>query len=372
MARIKYLIMIASALFAIGCSEKPAEEAEKEDGNLSGSLALESDKTLICSDGSDAVTFTVTITGEDGKVTDITDKAEIYFSKTDELLEGNRFTTTESGEYTFYAAYGLNISKDVNITALEVIPEIPTDPQPDGTAFKHRMLLVQHTGATCPNCPLMMVSLKTLSENAEYNSAYNLVASHAYMDGANDDAYSPAAKTLSSSFCSGAYPELTFNLTNTSTGHNYNDICTQIGKLIKESVHTGMAMAVEAAEGEVIASVRFKFGEGGTYRVGAWLLEDDIFVRQSGASASWQHTHNNALRAMYGERQTESIYGASVGKVSAGDEVEKLFRFTLDSAWKAENCKVLVFVTEADADGNYDISNCSVCKVGEKAAYDYK
>lgn len=371
MNRIKYFAMMASVLLAFGCTEKP-EEPKEEEKDLSGEVTLSTDRTAICSDGKDAAVFTVTIKGEDGTITDITEESEIYFSDTDALLESSRFATDKSGEYAFYAAYGLSLSNEVKISALAVIPSVPEDPKEDGTAFRHRMLLIQHTGATCPNCPLMMNSLKALSENDEYNDSFNLVASHSYYDGLNDDAYSPAAKTLSATFCSGAYPELTFNLTNTSTGHNYNDICTQVGLHARESAHAGIAMAVEAAEGEVIACVEFKFAEGKTYRAGAWLLEDDIFVRQSGATDSWQHYHNNALRAMYGEKQTENIYGASIGNMKAGDKVKKMFRFPLEDSWKAENCKVMAFVTEADAEGDYDIVNCVICKVGETVSYEYK
>lgn len=371
MKRFKIYALMASLLLASGCTEKP-EEQKGGETDLTGDISLTADRSVICTDGNDAAVFTVTLTDEKGRKTDITDKAEIYFSKTDELLEGNRFSTTVKGEYSFYAAYGLSLSDEVSISALSVVPEVPADPQESGKAFRHRMLLVQHTGATCPNCPLMMNSLKALSEDEAYAGTYNLAASHSYYDGANDDAYSDAAKTISSMFCSGAYPELTFNLTNVSTGHSYSDICGQVGKHARASAHAGIAMAVEAADGEVIACAEFKFSEGKTYRVGAWLLEDDIFVRQSGATDNWQHYHNNALRAMYGEKQTESIYGASTGSLKAGDKVEKMFRFPLEDSWKAENCKVLAFVTEADAEGNYDIVNCVVCKAGETVSYEYK
>lgn len=369
---LKNLLMSASVLLFIGCTgEKPSDQTSAPEVQ-EGAITLTADRTVICSDGTDASAFTVSLIGKDGRTTDISSEAEIYFSSTDELLEGTRFSTKQTGEYTFYAAYGLEISEEVTVSALSKVPQLPADPQENGTAFRHRMLLVQHTGATCPNCPLMMTSLKSLSENEDYKDTYNLVASHSYYDGLNDDAYSPAAKTLSATFGSGSYPELTFNLTNTSTGHDYSEICSQVGSMAKDQADTGIALAVDTADGEVIARAEFKFSAGKTYRTGAWLLEDDIFARQSGASDSWQHYHNNALRAMSGEKQTESIYGASVGEMKPGQKMEKFFRFRLEENWKAENCKVIVFVTEADQEGNYDIANCVVCKVGETIGYDYK
>jgi len=46
-----------------------------------------------------------------------------------------------------------------------VIPELPDDPQPENTSFAHRIMLLQHTGTYCPNCPRLMSSLKELSED---------------------------------------------------------------------------------------------------------------------------------------------------------------------------------------------------------------
>lgn len=367
------ILSIISVILMSGCAE--SGQTDNNDGQTDipkGKLTISADKTAICADGNDAATFTVTFM-EGSEAKDVTDKAEIYFTESDKLLGSDRFSTTSKGEYTFYAAYGLNVSDEVTVSAISVIPEIPSDPEKDGTSFHHRMLLIQHTGATCPNCPKMMTSLKTLSEDEEYNSSYCLVASHAYYDGLNDAAYSSAAKTVSSLFNSGAYPELTFNLTNKNTGYDYKEICREIDSHRKEAVHAGIAAAAEAADGEVVVNAEFKFSKDGTYRIGAWLLEDGIFATQHGAVENWQHTHNNALRAMYGSRQTECVYGISLGEVKAGNKKDMLFRLSLEEGWESENCKVMVFITEKDASGDvYDIVNCTVCKVGESASYEYR
>lgn len=366
---------MAIASVIAGCSGTDSQNNNEDKPKPTGDLTLSVDKSLIVADGTEFVTFTVTFKEKGGETKDVTKDAEIYFSDSDELLDGNIFSTGTHGDYTFYAAYGLNISDEVKVSAISVIPEIPEDPDEDGTEFHHRMMLIQHTGATCPNCPKMMTSLKALSEDEEYNSSYCLVASHSYYDGVNDAAYSPAAKTISSLFNSGSYPELTFNLTNTSTGYEYNDICKEIDNHRKESAHAGISAAVDAAAGEVMANAEFKFAKDGTYRIGAWLLEDNIFATQHGATENWHHTHNNALRAMYGEKQTECIYGTSVGETKAGSRTGVLFRFKLDKEWNAENCKVILFITEGQESGNgltYDIVNCTVCKVGESAPYEYR
>lgn len=40
---------------------------------------------------------------------------------------------------------------------------LPADPKPASISFSHRILLVQHTGTYCPNCPRLMTSLKELA-----------------------------------------------------------------------------------------------------------------------------------------------------------------------------------------------------------------
>lgn len=369
---IKHFIhALAIALVATGCGGSNGTTGGDDPVKQDGSITLTADRDVICADGSDFVTFTVTLKADDGSVTDITDDAEIYLSATDELLDSYRFSTDKKGEYSFYAAYGLEMSEDVAVSAVPVIPEIPDDPQASATAFKHRMLLIEHTGATCQYCPLMKNALKKVEEDAAYNTLFNLVAAHSY-DYTFDAAYSDAAEVLRAAFNpSKQFPSITFNLTPTSAGHSETEICSLIDELSKESASAGIAMGVEAAEGEIFANVEFKFGKAGEYRIGAWLLEDDIYATQTGATEEWHHIHNNAIRAMHSTNAIERLYGTKLDKAAAGSKVSHLFRFTLDKDWEAENCKVFVYVTEASGD-SYDIVNCAVCPVGETTEYEYK
>lgn len=74
------------------------------------------------------------------------------------------------------------------------IPEIPADPQKENTSFTHRIMLLQHTGTYCPNCPKLMSSLKEVAEDKAYSDKYHHVAAHSYnQDGEGDAAYSTAA-----------------------------------------------------------------------------------------------------------------------------------------------------------------------------------
>ena len=71
-----------------------------------------------------------------------------------------------------------------NITLLE----LPADPQPQSTDFSHRIMLLQHTGTACPNCPRLMTSLREIAADPAYAAKYQHVASHSY--NTDDPAYS--------------------------------------------------------------------------------------------------------------------------------------------------------------------------------------
>ena len=253
------------------------------------------------------------------------------------------------------------------------VPELPADPEPGNTSFNHRILLLQHTGTDCSNCPNLMTSLKALSEMDEYASKYQHVAAHSYNE-TGDPAYSQAAANLSQAFCSGYYPELTFNLTkeNTGTSLAVSTITGIIDRLHKETADVGIAAAAGLTDNTIGVNVQIKAAKAGQYRVAVWVLEDGIRGKQEGASEDWMNTHNNAVRAMAGNTLNMRIYGEKMGELQVGQTAEKSFSMALDETWKVENCKVLVVVNAAGADGRYDLANCALCPIGGVVTYDYK
>ena len=253
------------------------------------------------------------------------------------------------------------------------VPELPADPEPGNTSFNHRIMLLQHTGTYCSNCPNLMISLKALSEMDEYVSKYQHVAAHSYNE-TGDPAYSQAAASLSQAFCSGYYPELTFNLTkeNTGTSLAVSTITGIIDQLHKETADVGIAAAAGLADNTIGVNVQIKAAKAGQYRIAVWVLEDGIRGKQEGASEDWMNTHGNALRAMAGNTLNMRIYGEKMGELQVGQTAEKSFSVALDETWKVENCKVLVLVNAAGEDGRYDLANCALCPLGGVVTYDYK
>lgn len=253
--------------------------------------------------------------------------------------------------------------------------ELPADPKPENTSFPHRILLIQHTGTACPNCPGLMSSLKELSEDKSYAEKYHHVAAHSYNEGGiGDAAYSQAAKNLSQAFCSDYYPELTFNLTKKSTGTSIavNTIKEEIDIRHKDTANAGITAATQLSDQTLGIKVGIKAAEAGTYRIAAWLLEDNILSKQENAREEWQNTHSNAIRAMAGKTLNVRIYGEKIGEMNTGDTAETSFSIELENAWKPENCKVLILVNALKSDGTYDVVNCALCPINGTLEYQYK
>lgn len=253
------------------------------------------------------------------------------------------------------------------------LPALPADPQPENTSFRHRVMLLQHTGTYCPNCPRLMSSLKQVAEDKAYSERYHHVAAHSYNE-EGDAAYSVAASNLSQAFCSGYYPELTFNLTTENTGTSIDapTIKSYIDRLHKEYADVGIAAAADISDGSLWVNVEIKVAQENLYRIAVWLLEDGIESEQQGASEDWQHIHNNAVRKMAGETLNLRIYGVKLDRHQKGDKVSKGFKIDMQEDWNPEKCKVLVLVNAADGEGRYDLANCAVCPVGGTVTYDYK
>lgn len=249
---------------------------------------------------------------------------------------------------------------------------LPADPKPASISFSHRILLVQHTGTYCPNCPRLMTSLKELALDEAYAAKYHHVAAHSYNE-SGDLAYSEAAKNLSQLLCSGYYPELTFNLTKESTGTSLsvNTIMGMIDELHKDEADAGIAAKTLLEGNTLYIKAGIKAATAGTYRIAAWLLEDNIRSEQEGAFEDWQHTHNNAIRAMAGSTLNTRISGEKVGILNQGGKAEIQTELKIERYYKMDNCKVLVLATAATPDGRYDVVNCTICPINGAIGYLY-
>lgn len=363
------LLSFAMVALCASCEDTPSDGDDQKD-NLSGTISLISSRDIIRANGTDVATLSVLLTDENGMIHDISSKAEIYTSESDQPLGSVNFSTTKAGDYTLYALYGLEVSNDVFIEAVNGVADTPADPNKASTDFDHKMLLIQHTGTACPNCPSVMNNLKRLAEDEAYSSKYVHIASHSYNE--DDGAYSSAATILSSTLGVHSYPWVSFNFFETKEFLGELESMKSCIDLFHEpQASVGIAASSTVVDGNIYTHIELKAAKSGIYRVGVWVLEDNIPGTQSGATSSWQNVHSNCLREMVGSNRSERLYGKSVGSVEAGKTVATILSAELNEKWVEGNCKLVVFVTTEDGNGKMELLNSTLCPVGGSVEYAY-
>lgn len=306
---------------------------------------------------------------KDSSGANVTNGATIYDKSHDFAQVENPFTPTVDGDYTFYAVVGDAISKDFKVTVTPEVPALPEDTDAANTSFKHRILLVDHTGNTCGYCPQMMKALKEIEESGDFDGKYYEAMSHSYAN--TDPAFSGAAASISSHYGLQGYPTLTYNFYHpTSSSYNAEHIKGQINALWKESADAGIAASTNMAAKSVVVNAEVKAAVDGEYSITAWLLEDGIYAKQTNATAEWMNTHNNAIRQA---ATTLPLTGYELGALKAGETAEQILNLTIArDTWNRDNMKVMLIVSKKGDNKKFDVANVVICPINDSVTYDYK
>ena len=355
----KFIALIAAAVtLMVGCGVDGYDVHKP-----TGGATLKADVQSV--EVNNPITFTVT--AEDG--TDITAEAAIYDKTHNFQAVTNPFTPTEDGKYEFYAVAGNAITETIEVVVLPSIPALPADTNEASTEFKHRILLVDHTGNTCGYCPKMMLALKEVSETGDYHSKYYEAMSHSYAS--SDPATSASANAISSYFGITNYPTLTYNFAySTSSSYNAEHIKSQIDAQWKESADAGIAASASLATSSVVVNAEVKAAVENEYRINAWLLEDGIVANQTNGTEEWMNTHNNAIRQAV---KTNPISGMELGTIKAGEKASLAMSLEITSSkWVRDNLKVMVIASAKNANGKFEVVNVAICPVDGNITYDYK
>lgn len=338
-----------------------------------------------CTPGGDATTATgdITLSAEtvvevntpihfvvkDSSGANVTNDATIYDKSHDFAQVENPFTPTVDGDYTFYAVVGDAISKDFKVTVTPEVPALPEDTDAANTSFKHRILLVDHTGNTCGYCPHMMKALKEIEESGDFDGKYYEAMSHSYSN--TDPAFSGAAASISSHYGLQGYPTLTYNFYHpTSSSYNAEHIKGQINALWKESADAGIAASTNLAAKSVVVNAEVKAAVDGEYSITAWLLEDGIYAKQTNATDEWMNTHNNAIRQA---ATTSPLTGYELGTLKTGETAEQILNLTIArDTWNRDNMKVMLIVSKKGDNKKFDVANVVICPINDSVTYDYK
>lgn len=325
-------------------------------------------------DGEDVLVLTV-MSGD----MDVTSEAQLYANN--QPMEGNSFTTTETGKYKFFAKYNGQVSNQIVVEATlsPIELELPEDSQPDTfDGFGRKVLFTQATGTWCGYCPYMIRSIEMFKESGTHAGNTVVVATHG-----SDELSCMASEAVVRALNVQGFPSAYFNLNpsllveNYDPSYNAGNIDRVAGEVLATPANVGIS-AVTGFNGDATAvgvRVAVKVGTTGSYRINAWLIEDGVSAYQSSywdGFASGVISHDHVLRAA---SSTDPIQGALLdGKETCEKETTVEFYHGFDtngiSVADVQHCKVVVLVT-AEQGGKYYVDNVIECPVGESMPFVY-
>ena len=387
MKTLKFLaIFCLGALLFTSCD--PNQEGP-EGGKKS--LILVADKTTIYDNGEDGATFTLYY---DGMIVD--SGYDLYIGVGDEMIAGNSFYSTTQGTFEVWAAYGTLISNTVNINVVATPPAAPVAPEdtnPSKTNFVRRVLLTQFTGTGCGYCPLMMNALHQILTSPVYSDQIVLAAAHLYNE--NDPAYLLEAQTLDNAHGVSGFPSVYSDLNKAGYGDaTFASLKSCIDAAQdRVVVKGGIAVSSEyhAEEEYIVLNATVKAKETTEFRIGAWLLEDNIYGKQNVYADPYKTTgeliqplegvdfnnHNNCIRLADSKATNTDFSGFSLGVIEAGKTASREFAFKLKTngagsatKWNHDNLRVIVFISTKEG-SKWLVNNVVKCPKDGVVDFEY-
>lgn len=325
----------------------------------------------------ETITFTVIYAEED-----VTAEATIYdyYTKTEVT---NPYTPTEVAERVFYASYNNRTSKVLTVNVVpEYTPELPVDAQPESYDFNQRMLIVDHTGVGCGYCPNMKSTLKSMEQDSKYAHKFNIV--YAYSFSRNEVCYSSASDTFWSYYkdvCSTSYmpltgyPSATFNYCRNFAAAP-NHMTQKVDEYWDENPSASVALAATIKDGKYVVNVEVKSAEAQNIHLALWVLEDDIYAKQSGGYEEWMNTHHSVLRDCLTGASRSDISGIDFGYIQANSTMSRVYQFDIfkATAWNSDNFKLIAVISapNEEFDNRYEVIDTAMCEIDGTAAHEYK
>ena len=311
---------------------------------------------------------TVTFTVIDESGNDVTPYSTVYSKTNNYQAVPNPYTIDTVGVIELYATCGTTISDITAIESFNNIRPLPVDDQPSNTTFNHRILVVGHVGTSEGWTPSMMQALKVVSQNC----GYMYYEAMAYSWASRDKTYSDAARVISDYYNITGYPTTSYNITYPYTSlYSAKEISNHISYLWSSNGSgAGIAASVTGGDSMVVVNAEIKANVTNDYRITAWLLEDNIYDAQSGATEEWMYYHDNVIRNI---ATSNPISGFDLGNIKAGETAtNKIILDIKSQQWITDNMKVLLIVTAPDSNNNYEVVNVTVCPINSDVKYDYK
>lgn len=379
-----YLLIPFFALALVGCtgSDEPVvgpdgpnpTPGEKTIKNFYVSLST----TVIKADGVDAVDIMPTVEYSDG-TTEVVSEGVTFYTTENKVVtfENLKFSTTEAGKYEYWAAYQTfnTRTKPFGITAIDGdIPERVADPDAASTDFFHKVVFLQFTGTGCGYCPYMINCIDQMLEDDHYGPHIALMVAHTY---SSDDPMYYSGRLVNCAPSS--YPALSIDLNSRNAAAYYvSTNSATMDRILQEGTDAGISVNsyYDEASKSVVARVTVKAANENNFRVGAVVLEEGIYAKQSDYDGllgkDTNIEHKATIREYDGMASAIDCTGHDVGHLAKGDYADHLFIIPIKDNWKKENCHMLFFVSSLNGSNSWEATNAIVTEsLTEQVPFQY-
>ncbi|MEG2612305.1 MAG: hypothetical protein RR971_02300, partial [Alistipes sp.] len=265
----KFFLTLGALVTMISCGSDDPETSQPipPPPTPTGKLVLTASTKAIKDSGMDYCEFTT----KQGDVA-VTEGVELYMVGVTRPLEAMRFSSTRAGEYKFYAKLKDVQSEEVTVNVVGGVPELPADAQPSNTSFRRRVMALQMTGTTCPNCPKMIAGIRQFMTTADADKAL-FTAIHGFQP--DGKLYSGITAAISQAYGTGSFPALTLNMRRDEIKCTPNpaattaNIATAINAEWKGDAKAGISVAAVRSGGSIVVNIAVKAAVEGSYHVGA-------------------------------------------------------------------------------------------------------
>lgn len=329
---LTFILLPAALLLSCGDTGGPQKK----------NLLIDVDKNRITCSGDDMASFSVTYGDED-----VSDRAQICV--VDRVcLASPVFSSTEIGEYEFYATYtdGDKFVKSDNTVTVTVTGEFDPLRKP----HKNVSFFIW-TATWCAPCYILKASLNIVMDEEKYEGRIvyvNFYTSDESLGGKSDDAVAcpltePFSQQLAANgrFFITGYPTSVIDFTKSVEGGiPVLDLRSLVDTYIDNPGLTAIRVDSSVKDGKINATVSVGAGDAGRYYLGILLTEDNVKAFQNDqGGGDYNYNHTNVARAA----GTESIFGELLGEMEAGDVISKTYSFDILPGYNAENLKLLAY-----------------------------
>lgn len=388
-----------------------------EDFTISAKQLSVSVNTTVFQMGVESVLFTihykgslVTFPDDDLILFDYDTNEELAFIGVETTVDGATVTlpayqATKLGTRNLYIYYKTSHTRNnpIALTAVDfAIPQRLEDKQPENLAFKKRTFFNQFTGVGCGYCPYIATALHAMKDDPEWSDKFLYAAAHTYSN--TSALYPERAQNIENSFGVSSYPvifgDMKFRTSNVGTWElNVKNLTDYINTSLSEDAKAGISANIASSDmGTLVVRATVKAAVDGSYRIGAWLVEDNVYGVQTsymngkmpeGMTADDLNYHNGVLRIADSRPENSGGYsGHDLGYLKAGEQSDHIFIMELKedasqagkdnkemdhkAHWVKENCRIILFVTANSKDGYYVTNVISNDSLTEPIEFEYK